>query len=117
MYNHCSIWATIQVKMCSAAAIQHLHSVTGVGSVNRKQVVTTGLRPIYSWTVSKTAAVPLLKELLPYLVVKAKQAEVFIDLITNLKSMNRGTEEDVVEQEVERRLLLIQYLKDLKKEN
>lgn len=70
---------TLVIVNTSPALITWLHDNFG-GRVVRKKVDRTRHKQTWAWVLKESAAIPLLKRLLPYMVIKRRQAEAVIEL-------------------------------------
>lgn len=70
-------------------------------------------RRIYLWRVHTGLAVPLLERLLPYLIIKKRQAELFLELADTRKTPKEGRH--VAKHVHERRLRLVGEIRDDKR--
>ncbi|HEY1197289.1 MAG TPA: hypothetical protein VGG32_00995 [Thermoplasmata archaeon] len=66
------------------APIRWLEQVTGVGHVQHN-IPRNGNRPWYNWRVSTRQLEPLLRAMLPYLIIKRERAELALQFISGLK--------------------------------
>jgi hypothetical protein len=69
--------------------IQYILAITGGGSYKcRKPVDTTRHKRGYIWVANADFARTLLEQLLPYLIIKSKQARLAIDLQSRLRNFD-----------------------------
>ena len=84
--NSYTICATLQVAMCNPAALKHMQTLTGgagaLSEQGRKQNKKRGWNPLWHWVLACQAAAKVLRQILPYLIVRRPQAELLIELAT-----------------------------------
>ena len=69
---------SIQVGMCDIEAVQFIHQIFG-GSMQSYKGSTSNRRVRHHWLIASRQAQTLLREVLPYLKTKSKQAELAIE--------------------------------------
>lgn len=83
----------IQVRMVDESAIKFLTTTLG-GKYYRERPRSDAGRPLYCWQVSDARAASILKQLLPYLKVKRRNAETVLLLRvskTDPRALRRGS--------------------------
>ena len=69
----------VTVEMTDETTIRFLHELFGVGSIRSRQRVAQN-KPVYVWRVTDAAARKVCWDILPYLRIKQRQAELIITL-------------------------------------
>jgi len=73
----------LSVAMINQIAVQKCKDISGYGTVSQNRLTSTG-KPVWSWKVEAKTAAKVAILLLPYLVVKRNQAELFISLAATM---------------------------------
>lgn len=74
----------VEVTQAIEKPIQELHKLWGVGYLSSRPNSGFNARMLYKWTIRAAKAANLLKEVLPYLVIKRTQAEGLLALQDNI---------------------------------
>ena len=86
--------STIMVSNADTFLVDWLKTVSGLGTIHdhcNKRNLLKGWKPQRVWCLSSLHGSCLLKEILPYLIIKKEQAELFIELVElKSKSSRRG---------------------------
>jgi len=72
----------VDVSNTDIALLEWIKQVTGIGSVNKQHAETEKHRASFQWNVANESAITLLEQLLPYMIVKRKRAEVAIEFFS-----------------------------------
>lgn len=72
----------VSVEMVCRPLVLRLHTLHG-GSMHKRPIRGSGTRPTHRWTLNGAAAVALLREVRPWLIEKADQADVLTSLTFN----------------------------------
>jgi hypothetical protein len=82
-YNVARLHVRLRCQMTSLSAIERLREVLGAGTVT-KQVRKPPRQPAYAWYLQQpTAAIRVLEQLLPHLVVKRYEAQIALAFLKN----------------------------------
>jgi len=73
-----TVRASISIGNTDRSIIEYLHQCLG-GNFHSVKRSNPNWKPVYLWTASTNQAVEIIKELLPYLRIKKKQAELLIE--------------------------------------
>lgn len=89
-YKHgYSFMATLRVGNTYKRLIDYLNKVTGLGSINFSKKEDIKYKDYWSWRLHTQQASQLIKVILPYLIVKKKQAKIILKF-NQLKKINYG---------------------------
>lgn len=103
----------VQVVATSKEMIDRIFEIAGDGNVYNYAGHTPRARPTWRWTIRNRHAAAFLFRVLPFLVVKAKQAQLGIDFVSGLAQHGGGTGRFVSALEVDRRADIYAQLKAL----
>lgn len=81
--HHGDWWGTmyfIQIIVKEEAPIKWLKEVTGVGYVFKRDRQKQGWQDLWGWRVSCAPACEVVEQILPYLKIKRRQAEIFLQI-------------------------------------
>jgi hypothetical protein len=81
---------TFRVVNTSRVLIEWLNQTSGIGTVRLLADHLDNRKPVHSWLISANDCRQILPLLLPYLVIKRRQAEIIIDWLKRI-SGKRGT--------------------------
>ena len=77
----------IQIIVVEEEPIQWLKEVTGVGYVFQRDRQKDGWQDLWGWKTCNTPACEVLEQILPYLKIKRRQAEIFLALRDRVRAM------------------------------
>ncbi len=111
-------WTTrylIQIIVKDEAPIKWLKEVTGLGYVFQRKRQKEGWKDLWGWTVSCAPACEVIEQILPYLKIKHRQAEIFLQIRDMVRAgvfYRRGKANDsgIPKEEWVKRQLLIEEL-------
>jgi hypothetical protein len=89
-------WSTIyyiQVLITEEEPIRWLKEVTGLGYVFKRNRQKEGYQDLWGWRVNSTPACEVVQQILPYLKIKHRHAEIFLELrkrILTMKNYRQG---------------------------
>lgn len=120
-----SWWITryfIQIIVKDEAPIKWLKQITGVGYVFQRKRQKDDWKDLWGWRVNNAPACEVLEQILPYLKIKQKQAEIFLrlrDMIMAGKFHRRGQDNKsgLSEEEFIARQKLIEEIHQLNDRN
>jgi hypothetical protein len=70
----------LRIQMCNQDIIKWIQSVTGVGVIYPYVPKNTKHKPSWAWNAYTQVGAEVLKETIPYMRVKKRQAELYIEL-------------------------------------
>jgi hypothetical protein len=75
----------IEVSNTHEALLYWLQETTGVGFVKSREQHGLGKRQMFVWTIASKQAYQFLTDIIPYMIVKQKLAEICIDFYTEMR--------------------------------
>lgn len=94
--NYCEHWQTIyfiQILVVKEQPIRWLKDVTGLGYVFQRKRQEQNWQDLCGWRVSSEPACEVIKQIMPYLQIKHRQAEIFLELrrrVLAIKNYRKG---------------------------
>lgn len=83
-YNSGVFEVRVVIAMTALGVIEWLHSTFG-GDLRLKQVRNTNHKQVYIWQLRAKECIPFLEAVLPYLKLKAKQAEIVMAMANTIE--------------------------------
>lgn len=108
-YGHLTYRPMSAVHNTNIVFLNHLKSLTQIGVIEPSREGSTTRKPTYKWTLRQPEMLYLLPKIIPYLIIKSRQAEYVLELI----SLEPNTKGNVDPELSKRRAELYEFCKSL----
>jgi hypothetical protein len=79
----------MQIIVKEEAPIKWIKQITGVGTVFQRKRLKEGWHDLWGWRISCLPACEVVEQMLPYLKIKHRQAEIFLELGARVREMRK----------------------------